>query len=256
MPTARKAAPRYRSIADTLRKQIGDGRYQVGGRLPTEERLCEMFGASRLTLREALRSLSEDGLIVRRPRLGSTVVASRSPMVFVQTVASIESLLNYPTETIRRTVETGYVEADPLLASQLQCAPWNAWFRISALRFPKGHNVPICWTDIYIAPKYASVVRHKRHETTLVADQIAEMFGEIAARTQIELSAGAVPAKFARRLGVKAGSPALNVLRRYTGTTGELFEASISVHPGERYTYSFEFRRERQAVRKAIDRSE
>jgi GntR family transcriptional regulator len=245
----RKAPPRYRSIADALRRQIGEGRYRVGGRLPTEERLCEMFGASRLTLREALRNLSDEGLIVRRPRLGSTIVASRAPTALVQTVTSFEALLNYPTETIRHTVETEYLEADRALAAQLGCAPGTSWFRIGALRFPKGQTAPICWTDIYISPKYASVIKHKRHESMLLADLIGEMFGEVAARTQIDIAASVIPAHLARRLDVRSGTPALTVIRRYFGASGELFEASVGVHPAQRYTYSFELQRERRPTK-------
>lgn len=242
-----RAAPRYRSIAEALRGEIRSGSYAVGAKLPTEARLCEMYGASRQTLREALRALTEEGLIVRRPRAGSVVVARQSPTVFAQAVASIEELLNYPTETYRRTVETKYLEAGHELASLLKCAPGTAWFLISALRFPKGSETPLCWTDIYILPKYASVVRHPKHHTILVADQITEWFGETAARTQIEVSASQVPAELAKPLGVTRGSPSLNVLRRYTGSNGEVFEATISIHPGARYTYSFELHRERRA---------
>lgn len=242
---SRRVAPRHRAIADSLRKNIREGRYKIGSQLPTEEQLCEMFRASRPTLREALRSLTEDGLIVRRRRSGSTVVASQSPTVLAHMVATIEGLLNYPTETFRKTIETKYVDADCELASRLKCAPGTAWFHIAALRYPKAVDVPLCWTDMYIMPRYASVVRHRAHEAVMVADQITEMFGEIASRIQIEVSSGVIPGRVARALRVKAGSPALNVVRRYTGTSGEVFETTFSIHPAERFTYQVELRRER-----------
>jgi GntR family transcriptional regulator len=253
---SRRAAPRHRSIADSLRKNIREGRYKVGSQLPTEEQLCEIFRASRPTLREALRSLTEDGLIVRRRRSGSTVVASQSPTVLAHMVASIEGLLNYPTETFRKTIETKYIDADCELASRLKCSPGATWFHIAALRYPKAIDVPLCWTDMYIMPKYASVVRHRAHETLMVADQITEMFGEVASRIQIEVASGVIPARVARALRVKAGSSALNVVRRYTGQSGEVFETTFSIHPAERFTYQVELRRERTLPSAVRSRSE
>jgi len=50
-------------IAAQIRKHIADGSLQVGSRLPSERALAEQFGASRNTLREAMRSLEQAGLI-------------------------------------------------------------------------------------------------------------------------------------------------------------------------------------------------
>ena len=61
---------RYWDIADTLRRNIANGRYAVGEKLPTEEQLVEAFQSSRHAVREALRLLTEDGMISRRPRAG------------------------------------------------------------------------------------------------------------------------------------------------------------------------------------------
>ena len=238
--------PRHRVLAEALRKAIREGDYPVGGRLPTEEQLCALFSVSRQTLREALRALTHDGLITRRPRSGSVVVAKEPPTVFNQSFASIEGLLNYPPGTIRRTIGTKYVEADHELARVLRSSPGATFFVISALRFSDASTLPICWTDIYLPPRFAGVVRHRRHEHITVADQIAELFGEVAVSTQVEIAAGEVAAKFARRLAVPAGSPALIVTRRYADARGETLETTVSVHPAQRYSCGFEFRRVQQ----------
>ncbi|MPZ46590.1 MAG: GntR family transcriptional regulator, partial [Betaproteobacteria bacterium] len=108
---AKKPAPRYQAIADVLRDAIARGRYKVGSRLPTEHWLCQMFDASRHTVREALRTLTEEQLIVRRPRAGSKIIAAHSPTIYAQSVTSMEQLLNYP-ETWRKTLTSRRVRAD------------------------------------------------------------------------------------------------------------------------------------------------
>jgi DNA-binding GntR family transcriptional regulator len=195
--------------------------------------------------------LTEDGLIVRRPRAGSVVVARERPMIFAQAVSSIDGLLNYPAGTIRKTINSGFVAADHRLAALLKCAPGAGWFRITALRYAQSSELPLCWTDVYIAPQYAGVVRHRRHENITVADQIAEMYGVVAVRAQIEISATEISKEMSRRMAVPAGSPGLTVIRRYVAADGSVFETTVSVHPGQRYTYSFELRREQDQRRGA-----
>jgi DNA-binding FadR family transcriptional regulator len=56
--------PAYRALADRLRDRMTSGALRPGDRLPTEPRLCAEFGLSRSTVREALRLLASQNLIV------------------------------------------------------------------------------------------------------------------------------------------------------------------------------------------------
>ena len=60
-------------IAARLREAIFAGRYALGERLPAERELAEHFGASRGTVREALKRLEEQRLLVRRMGSGTFV---------------------------------------------------------------------------------------------------------------------------------------------------------------------------------------
>src|ERR1700733_11935074 len=62
-------------VADELRAQIIGNDLAPGTRLPSEAQLIEQFGLSRATVREALRLLEAEGLILvkRGPRGGLTV---------------------------------------------------------------------------------------------------------------------------------------------------------------------------------------
>lgn len=65
--------PKYRHIADELRKQIRSDAFGSSGRLPTEAALCTRYDVSRQTVREALSALELEGLIRRRQGSGSFV---------------------------------------------------------------------------------------------------------------------------------------------------------------------------------------
>ena len=57
--------PMYRQIADAIREKISDGEYKVGTALPTEAQLREEFSCSRVTVRQALKLLIENGELER-----------------------------------------------------------------------------------------------------------------------------------------------------------------------------------------------
>ena len=55
--------PPYRQIADMLRQAIADGVYGPGERLPSEAKLVSHFGVARMTARQAMSELRNDGLV-------------------------------------------------------------------------------------------------------------------------------------------------------------------------------------------------
>ncbi|WP_417307966.1 FadR/GntR family transcriptional regulator [Devosia sp.] len=77
----RSAAPREKlsvRVAETLREQLMRGELSAGEKLPTEQRLTEIFGVSRTVVREAIATLAADGLVV--PRQGAGVFVADHPL--------------------------------------------------------------------------------------------------------------------------------------------------------------------------------
>ena len=63
-------------VSDQLKESIFQGRYQPGQRMPNEHKLVEVFGVSRVIIREAIRDLERNGLleIKRGPKGGAFVL--------------------------------------------------------------------------------------------------------------------------------------------------------------------------------------
>ncbi|MYU20137.1 GntR family transcriptional regulator, partial [Streptomyces sp. SID8361] len=61
-PTSDRAV--FRQIADALREAIDKGRFREGDKLPSETELVEHFAVSRMTVRNALSLLQQEGLAV------------------------------------------------------------------------------------------------------------------------------------------------------------------------------------------------
>ena len=65
--------PFYFQLAEALEGEIRNGRLKSGARLPSEPALCERYGISRTTVRQALARLEQRGLIARRKGQGTFV---------------------------------------------------------------------------------------------------------------------------------------------------------------------------------------
>ncbi|MFC0601856.1 GntR family transcriptional regulator [Streptomyces palmae] len=84
--------PKYRQVADALRREIDSGKYPPGSRLPSESELSGRFDASRNTVRSGLGVLVSEGLITSSQGLGYEV---RSHEVFELNASKFENL-NFP----------------------------------------------------------------------------------------------------------------------------------------------------------------
>jgi DNA-binding LacI/PurR family transcriptional regulator len=79
--------PRAQGIFDALLQEIRSGRLAAGGRLPTEQELCERFAGSRNTVRKALERLVVEGLVVRRRGAGCHVAMPDNMSAQLDTVS-------------------------------------------------------------------------------------------------------------------------------------------------------------------------
>jgi len=69
----------YRQIYHALKADILNGHYPPGSQLPTESELIQRFGVSRVTVRNALALLQQEGLVARIPAKGTFVRHSEVP---------------------------------------------------------------------------------------------------------------------------------------------------------------------------------
>jgi GntR family transcriptional regulator len=77
------AEPMYRQIAEDMRRKIDSGELppNPGSSLPTETELQQQYGASRNTVRDAIKWLTNLGLVETRPGQGTFVVEKPTPYV-------------------------------------------------------------------------------------------------------------------------------------------------------------------------------
>lgn len=237
--------PRYLQLAKTLMSEIEAGRYAVGDLMPTEFALCEEFGASRFTVREAIKQLVDLGLVSRQAGVGTRVLSTQPRTGYRQVMQTMADLHQYTAETALEITDVGMVEIGEDLAPYVKAPVGQSWFHMRGLRrFASDDELPICVTDIYIHPAFRSISQVGGRSTIPVYRRIEEQFGELIVEVQQQIRAVALSRDEADLLGGKPKAPALWVCRSYLNRRGEVVEVAMSTHPEDRFSYSETFRRE------------
>ena len=241
--TSSDATPLNRKVVDTLRREIEGGQPAVGERLPTEEALCQRFGVSRHTVRDALRKLREEGLVSSRQGAGTTVIRRGSQPLYVQSVSSVEELLQYATEARYEVDKSGMVVADAALARRLECSPGQRWLRVEGFRYVAGQAEPICWTEVFVLADYAGVGLRIGRGAGPIYSWIEEMYGVRISEIEQVLQAEPMPGAIGERLSVPPGGTAIGIRRAYRLADRRLVEVAFNLHRSDRFTYAVTLKR-------------
>lgn len=239
-----RSKPRYRVLSEALQRDIRRGRHPVGSVLPGELELVALHQVSRHTVREALRCLTELGLVTRNRGIG-TVVCAREPVTtHVQHLGSPAEWMRYPrgSRLELRAVAERTVDAE--LALSLGCEPETSWCHVSAVRRLSGRRGRIIgWSDIYLPVEYSAVAMNVGKAGGFVYEAIEKRFGTRVASVEVEIRADILEPEPAAAIGVAPGTPSLAVVRRYRDARDRVFLVTIAEHPAERFTYAFRLQR-------------
>ncbi|MCB1395953.1 MAG: GntR family transcriptional regulator [Rhodobacter sp.] len=227
---------KHSELAALLTEEIQSGRFEVGSKFPTEMELQERFKVGRHTVREALKVMTEQGLVGRRRRSGTTVLSSRPYAQYVHVLRDINTLFDFAQDTVLNisriepvTIGAGGNDAMPEL-------PEGRYTQVSGLRCKAADGQPLCWSRVTIPERFAP----SEHEIIGGGRAIYEL---VIRHNQLkldsveqEVSAIELPADLAENLSARDQVAALLIRRKYLTPTGEAFEYSSNIYPADRFT--------------------
>jgi GntR family transcriptional regulator len=196
--------PAYRGIAADLAAKIRSGHYAPGVALPAQRELSAAYGVTLMTLRQALRQLSDDGLIVQQPGRGTFV----SPPHLAYQLGALQSLvddLRKQGHDVRTTVLARTVRRAPAtVAAQLRIRDGDTALRLERLREFGGRAAihQVSW----IRQPHADRIRGHDFGTDSLYGVLADA-GVAVARATETIRPGTLTAVTARHLREPAGNP-------------------------------------------------
>ena len=237
--------PRYMALARRLANDIRKGKYPINSLLPTEAELTSKYSISRFTVREAIRQLQSQGLVIRRQGVGTRVLADYPVRNYMQARNTVEEVLQYGVQSLLKEMEMSEIKADAILAERLGCPYGESFLKIAGLRMPVDdpNGPPVCWTEIFVLSKFSGIRERIGRGSVLIANLIEEKYGQRAMEIRQDITAVTLPNDIAGKLGLQLGSPGLLVRRWYRGADDKAFEITISLHPGESFSYTMRMSR-------------
>ncbi len=229
--------PLYRKLADDLRRAIAAGTYPVGSLLPTEQELCDRFATSRYTVREALRLLTQDGLVDRRQGRGTEVTSDQPRPMYAQSLSSLSQLYAYAEDTVLKIERVMTVVPDEAMALQLGRAPGRQWLLAEGVRRTQDRKT-ICVAQIFINTDFAELAADLKSITGAIHAAISDRFGVETQQVQQRISLDRADGTVAAQLDMQPGDWSVLVRRRYLAEDDRPILISLNWHKAEDFTYS------------------
>jgi GntR family transcriptional regulator len=227
--------PLYHQIAAVLRERIADGTYTPDAVIPSEAQLCDEFGVSRATIRQAVGELVEARLVMRGRGRGTRVLPGASEMLGQQFRGSLADLL---AETRRAQAASVEVERDAELSPRIAS--------LLALEVPSGtvvrrrrtmNDAPFAYTLNYLPPDLGRLLTRKDLQKDSLLWLLIQRGVAVAHATQ-SIRARACEPGVAEQLGVAPASPVLYVERLVVTKQAKPVELVQSWYRGDAYEYT------------------
>ncbi|WP_437051404.1 GntR family transcriptional regulator [Streptomyces sp. enrichment culture] len=227
--------PLYFQLSQQLESAIERGVLTPGTLLGNEIELAARLGLSRPTVRQAIQSLVDKGLLVRRRGVGTQVVHSqvKRPLELSSLYDDLESAGQRPaTRVLVNTV----VAATADVAAALAVTEDSEVHRIERLRL--AHGEPMAYLCNYLPPGLLDLDTGQLEATGLYRLMRAAGITLHSARQTI--GARAATAAEAERLGERTGAPLLTMQRVTFDDTGRAVEFGTHTYRPDRYSFEFQ----------------
>ena len=227
----RQAVPLHAEVAAMLRNQIMSGQLAPGSQLPPLSELTEKLGVARMTVKQAMDSLVDEGLIERHSGRGTFVkeieLPERQVLKMRAEMAEIHSMV--------AQMEVSVVVDD----SSSEIFDENGVSYRSMKRIHTRNGKPFCCVDLRLeSAEYEKAP--DRFESEIVVSVLKDLGIKVAsARQRVTISYADF--ETAQALDISVNSPVFHVFREFFSSDGRLIYSAILIYPGDGLEFDIEF---------------
>ena len=228
-------SPIYIQIHNKIKQEIEANRWAVGDRIPSERDLAVQFGVSRMTLRQAIQTLVEEGILERHIGSG-TYIARKKVQEKMSGIMSFTEITQANGQ-IPSSKLISYQIGKPSLSEKerLNLNPDSEVLRMERIRF--ADETPICYEVVTIP--YHLVENLSKDDISTHLYETLNKNGYRIGRVTEHISAAVANENDARLLNAKKGE-ALITRRQVTElSNGQPFEYTRARYVAERFEFTF-----------------
>lgn len=228
--------PLYRQLRDTFRQWIETGVYKPGDILPPESALEAQFDVSRITVRQAIIDLVQEGLLVRERGRGTFVKEPKITQNLNQITSWAETIMAMGMTA--KTVECRLEETGPSVwvARLLGIGLEQRVTVIKRVRY--ANDEPMCIMTNYIVSRYVPGLTEEGLICESLYEMIENKYNVVLSRAEETAEAVVADEYQAGTLKTYEGAPLLSVTRVTYDQNDLPFEVVKAVSRGDRYQYS------------------
>jgi GntR family phosphonate transport system transcriptional regulator len=243
LDTTVDSSPIYAQIAATLRRQIHDGEYAVGDRLPAETQLANQFKVNRHTLRQAIALLRTEG-IVRVEQGRGTFIANRPIRYTIgQRVRYNEALRSQGLDASLKVVQVLTIPASEEVALGLGIELGQPVALVERLAFADqmpisltSSHFPIWHFPNFLSEENLNLLKHLGS----ISRFLRQVYNCDHIRLQTAISTQLVTPRDARLLEFPVDQPILRAESINIDQHGTIIEYGVSRFRGDRMELAFE----------------
>lgn len=232
--------PIYYQLVELIQKKIENGDLQPGEALPSEREYAEMFHISRMTARQALTQLENNGFVYRVQGSG-TFVAERKIEQPLQGLTSFtEDMIARGMKPSSQLLHFEVIPATMQIANQLEIQEYGPVYEIKRIRL--ADDVPIALETSYISANLMKGL------TEQIVNQSIYAYMEEQLNLQIEQATQTIESSIAESLDaqylhIKTGAPVMLIQRNTFLQDGTPVEFVKSIYRADRYKFMIQMRR-------------
>jgi GntR family transcriptional regulator len=225
--------PYYIQLIKVLKEKISRGDWKPGDKIPSETELCSTYSVSRTVVRQALREIELDGLILRRKGKGTFIAEPKINETLVQRLTGFyQDMVDQGRKPVTKVLQFEVQPASPKVAAYLELEPEAPVFCLERLRFVDDQPVVLVTTFLsyVLCPTLADYDLSQRSLYSVLEGE----FGLKISHGRRTIEAVAAKKSEAQLLMVEEGDPLLlldSVTCLEDGTPVEYYHA---LRPGNR----------------------
>ncbi len=223
----------YHKVYNILREQILEKKLNEGEKIPPERVLCDTYGVSRITIRQALKMLQDQGLLERLPGKGTFVRSSTKRKVPILDMDYEKSLKREAPDIIRKVITWESILPSDEIKNELNILKSEQCLLIE--RIDIQNDEPLSYDKGFIPINFSSSVDELNINQVsflhLWAKRENLSISYIRSSTEA-VEAGAIDVE---RLRVPLGAPMLKTTDTIFSTEGKALAVFITIYRGDKF---------------------